>query len=132
MALWHFPLKIPKLLKSTMVMSDSCRFHGRFMALSWQPRKHGSIHFHAIFMTLSWQIHGTFIAFSLQLHTCYNSVNHIHVPVMALSLKLQFIIQYTAFMSDSCRFHGTFFPRLQDCHQSAYHIHVRFRSLSGS
>ena len=60
-------------------MSDSCRFHGPFMALSWRflpsdfycfsKQFHGtcmadSIHFHGTFMALSWQFPGTFLALS--------------------------------------------------------------------
>ena len=60
-------------------MSDSCRFHGRFMALSWRflpsdfycfsKQFHGtcmadSWHFHGTFMALSWHFPGTFLALS--------------------------------------------------------------------
>ena len=60
-------------------MSDSCRFHGPFMALSWRflpsdfycfsKQFHGtcmadSWHFHGTFMALSWHFPGTFLALS--------------------------------------------------------------------
>ena len=60
-------------------MSDSCRFHGPFMALSWRflpsdfycfsKQFHGtcmadSWHFHGIFMALSWHFPSTFLALS--------------------------------------------------------------------
>ena len=60
-------------------MSDSCRFHGPFMALSWRflpsdfycfPKQ-----FHGTCMADSWQIHGSFMALSW------------HFPVTFLALS---------------------------------------------
>ena len=49
-------------------MSDSCRFHGPFMALSWRFLPSDfycfSQQFHGTCMSDSWQIHGTFMALS--------------------------------------------------------------------
>ena len=49
-------------------MSDSCRFHGPFMALSWHFLPSDfycfSKQFHGTCMADSWQIHGTFMALS--------------------------------------------------------------------
>ena len=88
-------------------ISDSCHFHGTFMALSWHfhgtltatSRKTWLQTFHAIFMADSWDFHGTFYHFK---------------TVM---------LKYIRFMSLSCHFHGTFFQssRLSclSCRQSA-------------
>ena len=56
---WHFPLKTPKLLKSTI--SYSSQVHVAFMPLSW--RFHGTSN-QTELQTLSCYFHGRFMAFS--------------------------------------------------------------------
>ena len=71
-----------------IVISDSCHFHGTFMALSWHfhgtltatPKNMApniSCHFHGRFMGLSWHF--------LPLQNCHAQVNQIHVTFMSLS-----------------------------------------------
>ena len=75
-------------------MSDSCRFHGPFMALSWRFLPSDfycfSKQFHGTCMSDSWQIHRGFIADSPRIHASF------------------FQSQKIKIMSDSCRFHGSF------------------------
>ena len=75
-------------------MSDSCRFHGPFMALSWRFLPSDfycfSKQFHGTCMSDSWQIHRGFIADSSRIHASF------------------FQSQKIKIMSDSCRFHGSF------------------------
>ena len=60
-------------------MSDSCRFHGPFMALSsfWFL-----IVFPNSFMALAWQIHGTFMALSWRFHGTFLALSW-HFPLWA-------------------------------------------------
>ena len=75
-------------------MSDSCRFHGPFMALSWRFLPSDfycfSKQFHGTCMSDSWQIHRGFIADSCQFLSVPKKQNHVR------------------FMSLSWQFHGTF------------------------
>ena len=75
-------------------MSDSCRFHGPFMALSWRFLPSDfycfSKQFHGTCMSDSWQIHRGFIADSCQFLSVPKNQNHVR------------------FMSLSWQFHGTF------------------------
>ena len=75
-------------------MSDSCRFHGPFMALSWRFLPSDfycfSKQFHGTCMSDSWQIHRGFIADSCQFLSVQKNQNHVR------------------FMSLSWQFHGTF------------------------
>ena len=64
-------------------MSDSCRFHGPFMALS-------SCWFLLFFQTFSWHLHVRFMADSSRIHASF------------------FQSQKIKIMSDSCHFHGSF------------------------
>ena len=70
-------------------MSDSCRFHGPFMALSWRflPSDFFSKQFHGTCMADSWQIHGTFMTLSWHFpgtfpfgHVCNCHENAMKVP----------------------------------------------------
>ena len=71
-------------------MSDSCRFHGPFMALSWRFFLLIFIVFSNSFMALACQIHGRFIADWSRIHASF------------------FQSQKIKIMSDSCHFHGSF------------------------
>ena len=75
-------------------MSDSCRFHGPFMALSWRFLPSDfycfSKQFHGTCMADSWQIHRGFIADSCQFLSIPKNQNHVR------------------FMSLSWHFHGSF------------------------
>ena len=75
-------------------MSDSCRFHGPFMALSWRFLPSDfycfSKQFHGTCMSDSWQIHRGFIADSCQFLSVPKNQNHVR------------------FMSLSWQFHGGF------------------------
>ena len=75
-------------------MSDSCRFHGPFMALSWHflpPDFYCfSKQFHGTCMADSWQIHRGFIADSCQFLSIPKNQNHV------------------TFMAVSWQFHGPF------------------------
>ena len=85
-------------------MSDSCRFHGPFMALSWHF--HGAffplifIVFPNSFMALACQIHGRFIADSSRIHASFFQSPRIKI------------------MSDSCHFHGSFMA-------VSWHFHIQ-------
>ena len=72
-------------------MSDSCRFHGPFMALSWRFLPSDfycfSKQFHGTCMADSWQVHGTFMALSWHFpgtfpfgHVCICHENAMKVP----------------------------------------------------
>ena len=72
-------------------MSDSCRFHGPFMALSWRFLPSDfycfSKQFHGTCMSDSWQIHVGFIADSSRIHASFfqSQKNQNHVRFMSLS-----------------------------------------------
>ena len=71
-------------------MSDSCRFHGPFMALSWRFLP-------SDFYCFSKQFHGTCMSDSWQISA---DSSRIHASF--------FQSQKIKIMSDSCRFHGSF------------------------
>ena len=86
-------------------MSDSCRFHGPFMALSWRFLPSDfycfSKQFHGTCMSDSWQIHRGFIADSSRIHRGF-------MPVSFSPKKSKSCQIHVAFMAVSWQFHGTF------------------------
>ena len=92
-------------------MSDSCRFHGPFMALSWRflPLDFYcfSKQFHGTCMADSWQIHGTFMALSW------------HFPGTFLALFPLGMFGFAMKMPWKC--HESAKPR--------WNLHVRFMSI---
>ena len=94
-------------------MSDSCRLHGPFMALSWRflpsdfycfsKQFHGtcmsdSWHFHGAFMALSWHFPGTFPFWA-----CLDLPWKCHESAMNLANLDE------TYMSDSCLFVSVYF-----------------------
>ena len=104
---WHFhmqalpgyslPKSIGKVIQKAGVgpnfsfifgnMSDSCRFHGHFMALSWRFLPSDfycfSKQFHGTCMADSWHFHGAFMALSCTFpfgHVCICHENAMKVP----------------------------------------------------
>ena len=89
------------------IMSDSCHFHGSFMALSHTCRFHGP------FMALSWRfLPSDFYCFSKQFHgTCLSDSSRIHRGFIADSSRIHasfFQSQKIKIMSLSWQFHGSF------------------------
>ena len=90
-------------------MSDSCRFHGPFMALSWRFLPSDfycfSKQFHGTCMADSWQIHGTFMALSWHFPGTF-PFGHVwicHESAMNLPNLDE------TYMSDSCLFVSVYF-----------------------
>ena len=75
-------------------MSDSCRFHGPFMALSWRFLP-------SDFYCFSKQFHGTCMSDSCQIHRGF-------MPVSFSPKKSKSCQIHVAFMAVSWQFHGTF------------------------
>ena len=75
-------------------MSDSCRFHGPFMALSWRFLP-------SDFYCFSKQFHGTCMSDSWQIHRGF-------MPVFFNPKKSKSCQIHVTFMAVSWRFHGTF------------------------
>ena len=113
-------------------MSDSCRFHGPFMALSLRFLPSDfycfSKQFHGICMADSWQIHGTFLALSwhcswhfpacLDLKVpwkCHESAKprwNLHVRFMSICVCLFVSVYLCVYLSSVffwCYFHWWFF-----------------------
>ena len=78
-------------------MSDSCRFHGPFMALS-------SFWLLLFFQTVSWHLHVRFMADSSRIHRGF--------------MPVSFSPKKSKFMSDSCHFHGSFMA-------VSWHFHIQ-------
>ena len=90
-------------------MSDSCRFHGPFMALS-------SFWFLLFFQTVSWHLHGRFMADSWHFHGAFMALSW-HFSLWAC-LDLPWKCRESAmnlpnldetYMSDSCLFVSVYF-----------------------
>ena len=75
-------------------MSDSCRFHGPFMALS-------SFWFLLFFQTVSWHLHVRFMADSSRIHRGF-------MPVSFNSKKSKSCQIHVTFIAVSWQFHGSF------------------------
>ena len=99
------------------IMSDSCHFHGSFMAVSWH------FHIHVGFMARSWHFHGaffllifivfpnSFMALACQIHRGFIAdSSQIHRGFMPVSFNPK--------RSKSCHFHGSFMA-------VSWHFHIQ-------
>ena len=86
-------------------MSDSCRFHGPFMALSWRFLPSDfycfSEQFHGTCMSDSWQIHRGFITDSCQFFSIPKKQNH--VRFMSLSWQFHGAFTYKSYLGTVCQ-----------------------------
>ena len=122
-------------------MSDSCRFHGPFMALSWRFLPSDfycfSKQFHGTCMSDSWQIHRGFIADSCQFLSVPKKQNHVRFMSLSWHFHIRALPGYSlpksigkSYPKSRCWLSIWFFCLITASFLAICQIHVGFMALS--